>query len=110
MDALKKEIDDVEESHAGKKARLNEIDKLRRNIESEIGAERDLLAQKEKRLLITKNNKEYTAVHNEIELARERIDSLETEDIELMTEQDTLGPEEDELAKQTDNYQGNQYR
>ena len=100
METLKKEIDNVEKSHEEKKARLNEIDKLRRNIESEIGAERDLLAQKEKRLLTTKNNKEYTAVHNEIELARERIDSLETEDLELMTEQDTLGPEEDELAKQ----------
>ncbi len=100
MEALKKEIEDIEKSHEEKIARLNEIEKLRRNIESEITAERDLLAQKEKRLLITKNNKEYNAVHNEIEIARERIDSLETEDIELMTEQDTLGPEKDELSKQ----------
>ena len=100
IESLRKEIEDVEKTFEEKKSRLNEIDKLRRNIESEISAERDLLAQKEKRLLATKNNKEYIAVHNEIELARERIDSLETEDLELMTEQDTLVPVKEELAKQ----------
>ena len=100
MEALKKVIEDAEKSLEEKKARLVEIDKLRRNIELEITAEQDMLAQKEKRLLATKNNKEYNAVHNEIELARERIDSLETEDLELMAEQDTLISEKEEMAKQ----------
>jgi len=100
IEALKQEIDTVQTTLDEKESRLGEIEKLRRNIESEIAAERELLAQKEKRLLATKNNKEYTAVHNEIELARERIDSLETEDLELMTEQDALVPVKEELAGQ----------
>jgi len=99
LEVLKKEIEDIQQTVDDKENRLQETEKSRRTIESEIEAERELLAQKEKRLLVTKNNKEYTAVHNEIELARERIDSLETEDLELMTEQDALGPEIEELKK-----------
>ena len=97
---LKKEIEDLKNNHSEKEARHIEIEKTRRDIEAEIDAERELLVQKEKRLLETKNNREYTAVHNEIELARERIDALETEDLELMTELDTLIPEKEELLKQ----------
>ena len=99
IEDLKNEIEETHNSHNEKEARLKEIEKNRRDIETEIEAERELLTQKEKRLLETKNNKEYTAVHNEIELARERIDSLETEDLELMTELDTLIPEKEELTK-----------
>jgi len=99
MEVLKKEIDDLKKTIVEKENRFQEIENNRRNIESEIEAEKELLEQKEKRLLETKNNKEYTAVHNEIELARERIDSLETEDLELMTEQDILSPEIAELKK-----------
>lgn len=103
IESLEKEIEVLQKTYDEKEARLEEIEKTRRDIESEIDAERELLAQKEKRLLETKNNKEYTAVHNEIELARERIDSLETEDLELMTELDTLIPEKEELTKNLKN-------
>ncbi|MBN1291942.1 MAG: hypothetical protein JXB48_08895 [Candidatus Latescibacteria bacterium] len=99
IEKMKQEINDLQNALDEKESRLIEIGKTRRNIEDEIKAERELLSQKEKRLLETKNNKEYTAVHNEIELARQRIDSLETEDLELMTEQDILIPERDELAE-----------
>ena len=99
IEILKQEISDTQNAFDEKVNRLAEIEKSRRNIESEISAERELLSQKEKRLLETKNNKEYTAVHNEIELARQRIDSLETEDLELMTEQDILIPEKDDLVE-----------
>jgi len=99
MGALQNEIETLSQKVEEKRSRLKEIEKSRRTIESEIKAERDVLSQKEKRLLETKNNKEYTAVHNEIELARQRIDSLETEDLELMTEQDVVIPETEELAK-----------
>lgn len=99
MEALKKEIEDIRQTVDEKEKRFQEIEKNRLTIESEIEAEREIFDKKGKRLLETKNNKEYTAVHNEIELARERIDSLETEDLELMTEQDTLAPEIKELKK-----------
>jgi predicted nucleic acid-binding Zn-ribbon protein len=68
-------------------------------IEEEIVAEREVLAKKEKRLLETQTNKEYTAVQHEIESAREKIDRLETENLERMTDQDTLQPELDELRE-----------
>lgn len=99
MEALKKEIEDIRQTVGEKDKRFKEIEKNRLTIESEIEAEREIFDKKGKRLLETKNNKEYTAVHNEIELARERIDSLETEDLELMTEQDALAPEIKELKK-----------
>ncbi len=99
MEALKKEIEDIRQTVDEKVKRFQEIEKNRLTIEAEIEAEREIFDKKGKRLLETKNNKEYTAVHNEIELARERIDSLETEDLELMTEQDTLAPEIKELKK-----------
>ena len=102
IEALKKEIEELTNKQSEKEARHTEIEKTRRDIEAEIEAERELLAQKEKRLLQTKNDKEYTAVHNEIELAKERIDTLETEDLELMTELDTLIPEKEELLKQAE--------
>lgn len=94
---LKKEIDDLKNSLEDIKAVILEKEKNRRNVENEIEAERETLSFKEKRLIETKTNKEYTAVQHEIELARERIDSLETEDLELMTELDTLGPKKEEI-------------
>jgi len=99
MEALKKEIIDLEKTLEDIKADIVKKETNRRTIESEIIAERDLLAQKDKRLLETKTNKEYTAVQHEIEMARERIDSLETEDLELMTALDELGPKRSELEK-----------
>ena len=99
MENLKKEIEDMKNAVENIKTGIAEKETNRRNIESEIIAERELLAQKDKRLLETRTNKEYTAVQHEIELARERIDSLETEDLELMTELDEMGPEQKELEK-----------
>ena len=89
---LNKTIEDIENS-------ITENKKNRMMIEEEIVVEREILTKKEKRLLETKTNKEYTAVQHEIEGARERIDNLETEDLELMTELDDLEPEKEELKK-----------
>lgn len=99
IENLKKEIEDLKNAVENIKTGIAEKETNRRNIESEIKAERELLAQKDKRLLATRTNKEYTAVQHEIELARERIDSLETEDLELMTELDEMGPEQKEFEK-----------
>jgi len=96
---LKKEINDLTNSLEDTKVDILEKEKNRRNIESEIETERETLALKEKRLTETKTNKEYTAVQHEIELARKRIDSLETEDLELMAGLDTLGVKKEELEK-----------
>jgi len=87
---MKQEIEDIEKELAATENLISENQKNRRLIEEEITAERETLSQKEKRLLETKTNKEYTAVQHEIEGGRERIDNLETEDIELMTELDSL--------------------
>lgn len=97
IEALKKEIVDLEASVVNKEAAITEKKKSRMMIEEEIAAEKDVLSKKEKRLLETQTNKEYTAVQHEIESAREKIDKLETEDLELMTALDTLQPELDEL-------------
>lgn len=96
---LLKEIKDVENALENSKATILEKEKNRRMIENEIKTEREALVQKDNRLLGTKTNKEYTAVQHEIELTRERIDSLETEDLELMTELDVLVPQKKELEK-----------
>ena len=99
IDQLKKEIAELDQSIEIKNARIKEIEVSRGSIETDIAAEREILALKEKRLLETTTNKEYTAVHNEIEIARQRIDNLETEDLQLMEEFDQLTPEIEELEK-----------
>ncbi len=100
IETLKNELGEIE-------ARLGEIEdtildnkKKRMMIEEEIAAEQETLKKKEKRLLETKTNKEYTAVQHEIEAAREKIDNLETEDLEFMTEIDELEPKKEELEKE----------
>ena len=99
MENLKNEIIELDKTFAEIENSITENKKNRMMIEEEIVIEREILARKEKRLLETKTNKEYTAVQHEIEGARERIDNLETEDLELMTELDNLEPEKEELNK-----------
>ena len=96
---LDQEREDLKQTLETVKTSIVEKEKNRRNIEDEIKAEREILEFKEKRLLDTKTNKEYNAVQSEIESARARIDNLETEDLELMTELDKLVPESKELEK-----------
>ncbi|MFC1541904.1 zinc ribbon domain-containing protein [Candidatus Latescibacterota bacterium] len=96
---LLKEISDIEKTLEEIGADITEKKKNRLLIENEIKAEREALAKKDNRLLETKTNKEYTAVQHEIMQARERIDALETEDIELMTELDTLEAKKKETIK-----------
>ena len=96
---LKKEISDLKNAVDDIEARIVENKKNRLLIEEEIATEQDTLLKKDKRLLETKTNKEYNAVQHEIEQARERIDHLETEDLELMTELDTLDPRKGELRE-----------
>ncbi|MBT4483641.1 MAG: hypothetical protein HOC71_08180 [Candidatus Latescibacteria bacterium] len=97
IESWKKEIDDLKNAIDDIKGLIVENQKNRRLIEEEITAEQDALSNKKQRLLKTKTNKEYTAVQNEIEQALERIDHLETEDLELMTVFDELNPQKDEL-------------
>ncbi|MCD6308629.1 MAG: hypothetical protein J7M24_06495 [Candidatus Latescibacteria bacterium] len=97
---LKKEIDDLEQQAAETEKRILENKKSRMMIEEEITAERETLEKKKKRLLETKTNKEYTAIQHEIEAARERVDNLETEDLELMAEFDELEPKMKEVGEQ----------
>jgi predicted nucleic acid-binding Zn-ribbon protein len=101
-DSLLKEISELETALEKTAAEITEQEKNRLIIENDIKAERDALVQKDQRLLVTKTNKEYTAVQHEIVSARERIDALETEDLELMTSLDELSEKKEDLIKQID--------
>ncbi len=90
IDLLKREIDGIREDIERTEAEMRDKKKSRGLVEQEIEAESETLAKKEKRLLETKTNKEYTAVQHEIVTARERIDALETEELELMGAIDVL--------------------
>jgi len=90
MQTLKDEISTLETNLADTIEGIKKNEANRGTIETEIAAERERLASRKQRLLITKTNKEYTAVQHEIVQSRERIDMLETEDIEIMTELDRL--------------------
>ncbi len=96
---LEKEIDTLENNLETLKNTISENEVKRRNVETEIESEREHLAEKEARLLTTKTNKEYTAVQHEIESSKEKIDTLETEDLELMSSLETMIPQVDELEK-----------
>ncbi len=98
MEKLQKEIDDLEKGVENLKNKILENKKSRDLIEDEIAAEKETLEKKEKRLLETKSNKEYTAVQHEIEAAREKIDNFETEDLELMNDLDELTPNLEEMS------------
>lgn len=100
IDELKNKIEELERAVTDIEKLIKENPLKRRLIEEEITAERENLSKKEKRLLETKTNKEYTAVQHEIENARERIDQLETQDLELMTELDDLKPRGEKLREE----------
>jgi predicted nucleic acid-binding Zn-ribbon protein len=93
---LNEEIDNLRRSVAELEAVLVETRETREDVQEERQSEAENLARKEKRLLETKTNKEYNAVQSEIEQARARIDSLETEEIELMSRLDALEPRMEE--------------
>ena len=99
IEFLLKEIDDLKKTFEDIGNIITETKKSGFDIELEIQAERETLAKKEKRLLETKTNKEYNAVQSEIEQARERIDALETEDIEIMGRLDILEPQKEETRR-----------
>ena len=92
IEFLLNEIDDLVKSIEELHSTFTQTKINRQELETEIQAERELLSKKEKRLLETKTNKEYNAVQSEIEQARARIDSLETEEIEILGRLDTLEP------------------
>ena len=97
---LKNQIEVLSSEVADLEAKQLELKKKQLMIEEDIVAERETRAKKDKRLLETKTNKEYTAVQHEIVSARERIDALETENLEIMTATDELLPKLDD-RKQT---------
>lgn len=97
IQGLRDDIEDQRQALADLENVIAETKESRTEIQSETAAERENLAKKEKRLLETKTNKEYNAVQSEIEQARNRIDTLESEEIELIGRLETLEPQVDEL-------------
>ena len=77
--SLKDEISSLETNLAETISGIQKNEANRGGIETEIAAEKERLVSREQRLLVTKTNKEYTAVQHEIIQSRERIDLLETE-------------------------------
>ena len=73
-------------------------------IESEINSEKEVLHLKEKRLLETKTNKEYSAVQTEIEKTKEKIGALENEELELMAELENLNPQKETIEQNIDEF------
>lgn len=90
---LKNQVEDLSRALADLEKTLEESGRTRSDIDDEVKAEHDILTKKEKRLLETKTNKEYNAVQSEIEQARERIDALESEEIEIMGKMEGLEPQ-----------------
>ena len=99
METLKKENEDTEKNLESIKASIIEKDLNKNTLESEINSEKEVLHAKEKRLLETKTNKEYNAVQSEIEKAKERIDALETEELELMNQLEALNPQKETIEQ-----------
>jgi uncharacterized protein len=99
IEFLEKEVADLKQSLNDLDTLLVETKKNRHEIELELQVEREMLAKKEKRLLETKTNKEYNAVQNEIVQARDRIDALETQDIESMSKMDELEPKREDTKQ-----------
>ncbi len=99
IEFLKTEVENLSRALADQEASIEESRRTRLDIEEEVKAERDMLAKKEKRLLETKTNKEYNAVQSEIEQTRERIEALETEEIDLIGRIESLEPQMEETRK-----------
>lgn len=99
IEFLKTQVENLSRALADLETTLEDSRRTRRDIEEEVKAERDMLGKKEKRLLETKTNKEYSAVQSEIEQARERIDALEAEEIELIGKIESLEPQIEENRK-----------
>jgi predicted nucleic acid-binding Zn-ribbon protein len=99
IEFCKNEITDLKQSTEDLKAIISETEESLRDTREEIQAEKENLVKKEKRLLETKTNKEYNAVQSEIEQARNRIDNLETEEIELYERLGTLEPQQKEHSE-----------
>jgi uncharacterized protein len=99
IEFLEKEVADLQLSLEELNKLIEETKKNGREIELELKAERESLTKREKRLLETKTNKEYNAVQNEIIQARDRIDALETEDIEIMSKLDEMVPKSEETRQ-----------
>lgn len=97
--ALEGEIASLEQEISDVTASIQKDEVNHRNIESEIVAEKERLGTREQRLLITKTNKEYTAVQHEIVQSRERIDLLENEGLAILSELDQLRPRKTELEQ-----------
>ena len=96
---LKKEIEDTQNNLESLRASIIEKDLNKNTIESELTSEKEVLHAKERRLLETKTNKEYNAVQSEIEKAKERINTLENEELELINELETLNPQKETLEQ-----------
>ena len=99
IEFLKNQLENLSRTLTDLETSLEESRRTRGDIDAEVQAEREMLEKKEKRLLETKTNKEYNAVQSEIEQARERIDALETEEIEIMGKIESLEPQIEESRK-----------
>ncbi len=92
---LNNEIETLRTSISELETLISETRETRQDVQQETASERENLAKKEKRLLETKNNKEYNAVQSEIVQGRDRVESLETEELELIDRLESLEPQLD---------------
>lgn len=97
--ALEGEVATLEQTLRETIAAIQKNEVNNRNLDSEIATERERLTAREQRLLVTKTNKEYTAVQHEIVQSRERINLLENEALALLTDMETLTPRKAELEQ-----------
>jgi hypothetical protein len=81
---LKKEIDDFDGEIKEKMDQLKALEKEQRHFELEIEKANDFLKKSQDRLSSVRNNREYDALQEQIDVQREKISESETEIIRIM--------------------------
>lgn len=88
LEAVDREIGSRQLEMEGEKSKLTELQKGRKDAESEVEALRSKIAHYKDQLLGVKTNKEYSALLKEIEAAQKKIDGIEETIIGYMIETD----------------------
>ena len=97
LDVIPGQIASGEKELAEKKGKLNaaeeeieSLKKTRHQIEQDVQVESDHIAKTKGKLTTVKTNKEYTAILHEVDAVKEKIASLEDEELELMESSEVL--------------------
>lgn len=72
------------------KRRLKEIGVELQKVETKVKAHREQVDKHKDQLFLVNNNKQYDALMHEIDFLKEELDTLETQNLELMEEKSTL--------------------